>query len=59
MDKPMRRRVRGIAVIWLAVTAVVLIGLLGLVIDSGFAYLTASQLQNAADAAASGREVYS
>jgi len=52
MDKPMRRRVRGIAVIWLVVTALVLIGLLGLVIDSGYAYLAASQLQIAADAAA-------
>jgi len=52
MDEPMRGRVRGIAVIWLLVTAVVLIGFLGLVIDSGYAYLTASQLQSAADAAA-------
>jgi hypothetical protein len=43
---------RGIGSLWVVLTLPIVIGLLGLVIDSGYAYLTSSQLQNAADAAA-------
>jgi hypothetical protein len=51
----MRRRSvqrRGISLIWVAVTSVVLIGLSGLALDTGYVYLVSHQLQNAADAAA-------
>ncbi|NQT21400.1 MAG: hypothetical protein HQ592_16960 [Planctomycetes bacterium] len=50
--KRLDRRRRGIATIWLAIFGIVLIGFTGLATDTGYVYLTAQQLQNAADAAA-------
>lgn len=47
-----RRRDRGIALIWVAITFVVLLGLVGLALDTARVLLTAHELQNAADAAA-------
>ena len=58
MDKPMRRRVRGIAVIWLVVTAVVLIGMVGLATDTAYVYWVAHELQTAADASALAGALY-
>jgi Flp pilus assembly protein TadG len=43
---------RGVAVVYLALVMIVLIGVLGLAIDTGYVFLTAHQLQNAADSAA-------
>jgi len=45
-------RRRGIALIWVAITGIVFIGLIGLALDAGYGLLTGHQLQNAADAAA-------
>ncbi len=45
-------RRRGIATIWFAIFAIVLIGFMGLATDTAYVHLTAQQLQNAADAAA-------
>ncbi|HAU38146.1 MAG TPA: hypothetical protein DCX07_10590 [Phycisphaerales bacterium] len=46
-----RARNRGIALIWAALMATVLIGFVGVAFDGGYTYYTAHQLQNAADAA--------
>jgi Flp pilus assembly protein TadG len=46
------RNRRGIATVWVIVTAFALIGFTGLAADTGYVYLTAHHLQNAADAAA-------
>src|SRR5689334_19425898 len=43
---------RGVTIVYLALIMLVLIGVLGLAIDTGYVFLTAHQLQNAADAAA-------
>lgn len=43
---------RGISLIWVALLLIVLVGLTGLGIDTGYVLLTAHQLQNASDAAA-------
>jgi hypothetical protein len=43
---------RGIALIWVAITGILFIGLIGLALDAGYGLLTGHQLQNAADAAA-------
>lgn len=43
---------KGIALIYIAILIVALIGFLGLVIDIGYMYVAKGQLQNAADAAA-------
>jgi hypothetical protein len=52
-ELPQRRPVRrGIALIWIAIVGMVLIGLAGLALDTGYVLWTAHQLQNAADAAA-------
>lgn len=45
-------RRQGMAVVWMIATAFVLIGFTGLATDTGYVYLTAHHLQNAADAAA-------
>jgi hypothetical protein len=45
-------RRRGVSLIWGAVTLLVLVGFMGLALDTGHVLLTAHQLQNAADAAA-------
>ncbi len=42
----------GVALIWAALIIVVLLGFIGLAVDFAYAFLTANQLQNAADAAA-------
>ncbi|OQY05709.1 MAG: hypothetical protein B6I25_05220 [Planctomycetales bacterium 4572_13] len=47
-----RQKRRGIALIWVMLLAMVLIGFAGLLIDTARAYITAHQLHNAADAAA-------
>lgn len=46
------RRQRGATAVLAAITIVVLVGMLGLVIDLGVAYVRKTELQNAADAAA-------
>src|SRR5690349_19054629 len=46
------RNRRGIALIWFAILGMVLVGLAGLALDTGYVMLTGHQLQNAADAAA-------
>lgn len=52
-NKNLRRPAgRGVAVVYMALVMLVLIGVLGLAIDTGYVFLTAHQLQNAADAAA-------
>lgn len=43
---------RGVALVWVAILAMVLIGMLGMAIDAGVVALARQQLQNAADAAA-------
>src|SRR5579871_2785182 len=43
---------RGVALVYVAVILIALIGVLGLAIDTGYVFLTAHQLQNAADSAA-------
>jgi Flp pilus assembly protein TadG len=43
---------KGIAVIYLAITIIVLIAFIGLSVDIGYMYVAKGQLQNAADAAA-------
>lgn len=43
---------RGVAIVYLALLLIVLIGFAALVIDLGYMYVTKSQLQNAADAGA-------
>ncbi len=51
----MRKRAvprRGASMIWMAMLAIVFIALIGLMCDTGYAFLVAHQLQNAADAAA-------
>lgn len=45
-------RRRGIAVVWVALMLIVLVGMVGLACDTALVYLTGQQLQNAADAAA-------
>jgi hypothetical protein len=45
-------RRHGVALIWTAVIIVVLLGFIGFAVDFAYAFLTANQLQNAADAAA-------
>jgi hypothetical protein len=47
-----RRRERGISIIFVAIVAIFLIGLVGIALDSAFVLSTAQQLQQAADAAA-------
>src|SRR4051812_23075716 len=53
-QKSARRRNNrsGIALIWIAILGMVLVGLAGLALDTGYVMLTGHQLQNAADAAA-------
>jgi Flp pilus assembly protein TadG len=46
------RRSRGIALVYVAIIMVVLVGVIGLASDTAYVYLVAHQLQNAADAAA-------
>ncbi|HWE93522.1 MAG TPA: pilus assembly protein TadG-related protein [Tepidisphaeraceae bacterium] len=46
------RRSRGIALVYVAIVMVVLVGIIGLASDTAYVYLVAHQLQNAADAAA-------
>src|SRR3954453_6048554 len=46
------RNRRGIALIWFAIVGMVMVGLAGLALDTGYVMLTGHQLQNAADAAA-------
>ena len=46
------QKIKGIAMLWLAISIVVLILFMGIAIDGSRVYLTANQLQNAADAAA-------
>lgn len=48
-DSP--HRLRGISTIVAAVSMLMIVGLVGLSIDTGYAVLVASQLHNAADAA--------
>lgn len=48
---PARRRDSGIAFLWTAVTVLVLVGFVGLAVDTAFLWYVAHQLQNAADAA--------
>jgi Flp pilus assembly protein TadG len=43
---------RGVALVWIAIVMIVLVGFLGLAFDWGYAYYTSQKLQNAADAAA-------
>ena len=43
---------KGIAIIYLAITMVVLVAFVGLAVDVGYMYVAKGQLQNAADAAA-------
>jgi Flp pilus assembly protein TadG len=43
---------RGVALVYVALIALALVAVLGLAIDTGYVFLTAHQLQNAADAAA-------
>ena len=47
-----RRNPRGVALVWTAIMLFVMIGIVGLSIDWGWATLDAHQLQNASDAAA-------
>jgi Flp pilus assembly protein TadG len=49
--RPHHRRA-GIALIWIAILGMVLVGLAGLALDTGYVMITGHQLQNAADAAA-------
>ncbi len=51
MKAKSNRNRRGIALIWLAVTAFILVAMLGMAVDAGFALLVKHQLQNAADSA--------
>jgi Flp pilus assembly protein TadG len=46
------RHPRGVAIVWVAITLVVLLGLIGLALDTARVLLVAHELQNAADAAA-------
>ena len=46
------QRVRGITVIWTAITLTVMIMFVGLALDAGYVHYTGHQLQNAADSAA-------
>ena len=52
LKRPDHKRNKGIAVLWAAITLLVLILFMGLAIDGGRVYFAAHQLQNAADAAA-------
>ena len=47
-----RKQERGIALIWLALTLVVLIGMAGFGVDLGWIYLSTTRAQKAVDAAA-------
>ncbi len=51
MKAKSNRNRRGVALIWLAITALILILMMGMAIDTGFALLVKHQLQNAADSA--------
>ncbi|MEN8126566.1 MAG: pilus assembly protein TadG-related protein [Planctomycetota bacterium] len=51
MSNSNNQKRRGIAIIWVAMLALVLIGFAGLLIDMARIYITAHQLHNAADAA--------
>jgi Flp pilus assembly protein TadG len=51
-SRRIRRNRAGIALIWIAILGMVLVGLAGLALDTGYVMLTGHQLQNAADAAA-------
>ena len=59
LNASLRRR-RGVSVVLFAIILVVLIGLIGLMIDTSYVFLVGHQLQNAADAAAlaGARQVY-
>ena len=50
----LRRRYgrRGLLLVWIAILGLVIIGLAGLALDTGYVFVTGHQLQNAADAAA-------
>lgn len=48
----LKDRRQGVALVWTVVVVMMLIGFAGLALDWGYVYLTAHQLQNAADAAA-------
>jgi len=50
--RPGNRRQRGFAVVYIAVTLLILLGVVGLAADTAYVYLTGEQLQLAADAAA-------
>ncbi|HYE62919.1 MAG TPA: pilus assembly protein TadG-related protein [Phycisphaerales bacterium] len=43
---------RGIAIVWVSIAIVVMLSLVGLALDTGYAVLVGNQLQNGADAAA-------
>jgi hypothetical protein len=49
LHRPQRR---GMAVIWVTIAMLVMVGLVGLAIDTGYSVLVGGQLQHAADAAA-------
>ncbi len=50
-NKPTNRR-RGVALIWVVITLLMLVGFAGLALDTGFILLVRNQLQNATDASA-------
>src|SRR5687768_12589813 len=47
-----RAKQRGLALVWTVLVLMILLGLTGLALDTGYVVLTGQQLQNAADAAA-------
>src|SRR5262245_16657923 len=47
-----RRHRRGVALIWATLSMVVLLGIVGLAMDTGYCVLTGTQMQAAADAGA-------
>jgi hypothetical protein len=50
--KPQSTRRRAVSTIWVALTVLMVVAIIGLALDTGYATLTAHHLQNAADAAA-------
>ncbi len=46
----LKHRRRGVALIWVGISFLVLVGFVGLALDTGFVLFTSQQLQNAADA---------